>query len=543
MRSPLELRLDLSSATKDSLARKHAMIKRQCWLGAKLLAAYVLIATPLSGCQRQEKGTTTRPTGSASKEPSLLLLSDPKGTVAPCGCTSKPLGGLAKLSTLSATLGHPPLITVGDTAFDTETLDPTRRSQEEEKAKLVVDIYKSLNWKAAWTGTIEQRLDEGGWPQRLGYPLVKTDEVLELTPKVNLGLLASSRIELGERAAKLRQKGVLAVIAISDLAMEQAQRESWPGIDIVLTRQCTTQCLPRERAGVTFVGATERGQRAAVLRFFPVEASTSTASSQSVPPTLAYFDAGQGERIAIKRQLEALDKQRQTLKSDHPTRQLLDERSAELTADLKALEQTPPKPPQRSYFSVELVALDNTMADDPMVKKKVAAYDSRLCEWSKASFERVTCNPAKEGEASFVGSKTCQGCHMEAYTTWKATKHAHAFDTLEQAGKTCDLGCIGCHTVGFSKPGGFCKPLEVGELKDVGCENCHGPGSLHAQGKAKLERFVSEQTCRECHTPEHSDLFAYDTYRPKLFGPGHQSKAPPPLTPSPHNTHPKQEPR
>jgi len=55
----------------------------------------------------------------------------------------------------------------------------------------------------------------------------------------------------------------------------------------------------------------------------------------------------------------------------------------------------------------------------------------------------------------FVGSATCKTCHIAAWTSWKATKHSHAYHTLEVAGHETDPDCLTCHTVGFGFSRGF----------------------------------------------------------------------------------------
>ena len=97
--------------------------------------------------------------------------------------------------------------------------------------------------------------------------------------------------------------------------------------------------------------------------------------------------------------------------------------------------------------------------------------------------------------------------------------------TLEKDNKHFDLTCIGCHTVGYQKPGGFCRLKDVDGRKDVGCENCHGPGSQHAedQDPDSIRLAVPESGCAsECHVPEHSDAFHYGKYLREITGPGHE---------------------
>ena len=130
------------------------------------------------------------------------------------------------------------------------------------------------------------------------------------------------------------------------------------------------------------------------------------------------------------------------------------------------------------------------------------------------------------GKASYVGSEACRGCHTAAYEWWRSTKHGRAYDTLVKVNKQFNLSCVGCHVVGYQKPGGSTVTHlgDSGVLKDVGCESCHGPGSLHVQSSGDTQFVIkdpSEGTCVTCHNHEHSERFQYQAFRSLLIVPGH----------------------
>lgn len=98
--------------------------------------------------------------------------------------------------------------------------------------------------------------------------------------------------------------------------------------------------------------------------------------------------------------------------------------------------------------------------------------------------------PGAEAPA-FVGAKKCKACHLKQFQSWEQTKMAKSFDLLRPgvnaAAKekakldpskdyTHDEKCVGCHTTGFGKPGGFVSFEKTPELTGVQCEACHGPG-------------------------------------------------------------------
>lgn len=136
---------------------------------------------------------------------------------------------------------------------------------------------------------------------------------------------------------------------------------------------------------------------------------------------------------------------------------------------------------------------------------------------------------------SYMGTQGCK-CHKSEVEDWLKSPHAKAFEALSKDRRSkgqnkalraagldhnkdysSDEKCVGCHTVGFGKPGGFAAGSADENFKGVGCEMCHGPGSeyrvLH---KEKDETFTraeaaavgeiyppKEDTCRQCH--DHKD--------------------------------------
>ena len=117
----------------------------------------------------------------------------------------------------------------------------------------------------------------------------------------------------------------------------------------------------------------------------------------------------------------------------------------------------------------------------------------------------------------FVGTTACKTCHIDIWKSWKETKHAHAYHTLEVAGHETDPECLTCHTVGFGDSTGFISVEKTPHHIDVGCENCHGAGSIHAKfPERKGYGILKEKLCVTCHTPENSPKFDIKIYFPKI---------------------------
>ena len=115
----------------------------------------------------------------------------------------------------------------------------------------------------------------------------------------------------------------------------------------------------------------------------------------------------------------------------------------------------------------------------------------------------------------YTGSDACGVCHSAEYDSWLYTNHAGAYATLVEHGKERDPECVGCHVVGFDKPGGFTIKDHPRHLEDVGCESCHGRGGPHLS-PTFAQGGDYEPVCTGCHNPKHSLGFEYATFLPKV---------------------------
>ncbi len=141
-------------------------------------------------------------------------------------------------------------------------------------------------------------------------------------------------------------------------------------------------------------------------------------------------------------------------------------------------------------------------------------------------------------EHAFISSGKCKMCHKDVFKSWEATAHGKAFDILKAGERTeakekykldpakdytTDENCLGCHTTGFGKAGGYAVPAAddakavkaMGKRQGVGCESCHGAGkayaALHKVIKKEKRTYTSEEmhqvgmtkieeaTCTICH--------------------------------------------
>lgn len=145
------------------------------------------------------------------------------------------------------------------------------------------------------------------------------------------------------------------------------------------------------------------------------------------------------------------------------------------------------------------------------------------CTTEKIVFrDRDPFNPPPDQVNGFLGyytvatqQTTCGNCHVDFQATWKDTKHAHAYLTLDTLA-TAQESCFGCHTVNgrgndAPSPSGW-DVVQDSAYQDVQCESCHGPGLEHIEGVSAGNITVrpfakisptGEGSCADCHSGTH----------------------------------------
>ncbi|MBK8014895.1 MAG: hypothetical protein IPK13_26560 [Deltaproteobacteria bacterium] len=329
----------------------------------------------------------------------------------------------------------------------------------------------------------------------------------------------------------LKARGAEVVVVLANVGENAARTlaRNVPGIDVIVRAPGSAiespVSTPEQVAGVLIVEAGSQGQHVGRL---------SIRWGLDTPPRPFTFDDRAlllaKQRMMVERRLKAYAIEIEAWGRDPSKAAAVRGRQAQmarLEASLTSGLQ-PSAPLAGPHIGVELIPLGTEIPADPGVGQMLKGYYDQLQALNLEKGDPALCAPTKDSPVVFVGSEVCRSCHEEAFAFWKTTKHARAWATLEDEGKHFDLTCIGCHTVGYRQPGGFCRLKDLGVLKDVGCENCHGPGSLHV-GDQKAESITLEttkSTCDgQCHVPEHSDGFAYEEYLSQITGPGHQRRS------------------
>lgn len=171
-----------------------------------------------------------------------------------------------------------------------------------------------------------------------------------------------------------------------------------------------------------------------------------------------------------------------------------------------------------SQWKHEIIPMPESVPDAASLAAWYDAYNVRL----KKDFERRAelRKKVQAGESEYVGAAKCQFCHDAQHKVWQDSKHASAFEALENVNKSYDPFCVACHVVGYEKDGGFIDIAMTDHLLGVQCENCHGPGRQHINSRGKQKTPTSdwskEKICQQCHVQKHSPSFKVENYWPKI---------------------------
>jgi hypothetical protein len=522
-------------------------------LGILALAAGVA-CSPRSGPTGDGSGSGSG--GAPAPTFTVFALAEVRGQIEPCGCTTDPLGDLSRTARLIGdTRAKGPTIVVdaGGLLYSRAPVPAHLVAQEELKADLLASVYKD---KLAIAGLGVGKMDLAAGTDKVRLPREVanlTGDVIAREPprlidaggaKVGVfgvaaadtvqGLAVGDPIAAGTAAiADLKKRGATVVVALIQAASKKDAiailRGIGPGADIAVLGLGTMAPEPEDvsaRAeeidGTWVVIPGNRGQ--VVSRIDVTVRPGDKPLVDAVGPAAAAAEIAQLDvRIeALDEQLDAFAKDPSadpafvaTQKAERD--QLAAERAALATSAWR-------RPAAGSYFTLEQVRITKKLACDATVDAAKTAYDRAAGEANVKAAAAMPVPPVPKGKPTYVGTEACSDCHGEQAEFWEKSKHAGAWETLEERGKQFDFDCIGCHVTGWDKPGGA--TLAVNEaLRDVQCEVCHGPGSIHVDkegAKGTIARAPAPELCAgQCHTKEHSDTFALEPYLRDIVGPGH----------------------
>jgi cytochrome c554/c'-like protein len=469
------------------------------------------------------------------------------GTLEPCGCTSDPLGDVARYAAeVRATARSTPTLMVdGGGLSYPETSNPKERGADELRARFLARTLPSFVPFAAGLSDLDLRRGTDVTPRRLavnvGDSPALAPSVLKTVGGIRVGVFGVADPALAEKLGvrvddpisaarrevdRLRRSGAEVVIALAPLDRALARRmarAASPDI-VVLGRQLGKGQARAEQVGSSFlVAAAEELER--VGRLDLVLRGAGPLSDSGGPAAAALRRQEIDEATArLDDQLKSWAKTAGGDPSFVATKRR--EREA-LAAERRQLDAPWAPPANGNYFTNELIPLRRTLPRDPGVAAAMRRLDREVAAINLR--HAAPPPPAEPGRPYYVGDAKCGACHKEALAFWTSTVHATAWRTLVAVGKQNDYRCAGCHVTGYGQVGGSSLG-HTDKLRDVQCEVCHGPGSIHVAEKgleepSSVRRDVPASTCTACHTEQHSDTFQYEAYLRDILGPGHAAAA------------------
>ena len=433
-----------------------------------------------------------RPGAAAERTISLFFVNRLLNTPEPCGCSSEPLGDVARLAALIRSSGASLLLDAGGLRYDDQPMDAEKLRQARSKAD-----FLEQTWAALGAVTMLQPedlrggLDELRGARRLvsnttGLPEGATvREVVREVGGLKVGLLGLADPEAGwpagvqvgdpiaaatDAVARLRDQGAQVIVALTGLRRDKARRllRKVPGLTAAVAgggdRELTEGAeLPEVIGDAILLVPADKGQKAARLTLHLAPAPAAKGGDKvtfRLHPTEAQqkkqAEAAAAQLLTVEKRLAELRKDA----SAEPAFVRTTETEAERLRAEVARARTPQPPPQVSasagYATAELVPIRRALPRDAEVAKRMTALDRQIGEANLAAISGPPA-PLPAKQASYVGTDGCVGgCHFhdDAIELWRSTRHGHAWKTLVDGGKDLSYDCVGCHATGFDLPGG-----------------------------------------------------------------------------------------
>jgi hypothetical protein len=486
------------------------------------------------GCSRERAGM--KPGDAEAPDLRLVVVTDLKGYLEPCGCTSNPLGGIDRLAAQVRMLREQkaPVVVLmaGDAFFDAAEVAPARVDQVRRSARTLARILSKLRVDALLPGS-RDRAQPPGTLEALrsgsdfAWLAMRSDAELLETKAGDLQLAVVGAREGAPRQAieaaigKAQSTPDLTVVLVDGSRREANRAGAIEGVDFVIQGGLDEDVpIPPHRAGQAWtLHAGRQGQGLTVVEVY---------GRRNHEPLV---DRSEWSRRA---RAEQLDRRIEELSSkiaawdsagnvDPADVEAQRARLAELERERTLLAPGAAVDGNANGFSARWVELPKDAPRDEEVATLMRVHDKAVNEANRVALADLEPPALGPDDVGYVGSEACSPCHQQAYAWWREHPHGVAYRTLQERNKEYNLDCVGCHVTGYEQPGGSTVTHNrKGALVNVGCESCHGPGAAHARNpEVAIVRDTPESTCLTCHNEEHSDLFDYQAYRKTLLVPGH----------------------
>ena len=413
----------------------------------------------------------------------VWLTADIRGRLVPCGCFSGQLGGLTRIATL---MGAPD--PQGTLRLDAG--DALEGPEDYHRIELgyIYKAFSLMGYDAANLGHREARLTAA--------------ELRDLASQSAVPLLSANLLDTATGTPFLKthiitRRGAWRIAIVG--VMDESADTVGPGLRVEKMSTAIGQLLPtlkRDADFLVLLAFTGKERLHSLAKEFP-EFSL-VLGGKVTEPSQQLVHEGKTAIFHVTNESKALGKLALIL--DKTTG------ASVTTADVQLV-----TPDTSENTAVAGLAVDYREA----IRGTKLAVDNP----SSDSPDRI---PGVRAASTYAGSESCAACHTKANDVWKKSGHAHAFRTLVSRKADADPNCIGCHTVGFEKPGGYRREFAATKLTDVGCESCHGPAGKHI---ARIEagdiegarmRKIGAGDCIKCHHGEFSRPFNWEAFWPAV---------------------------
>jgi hypothetical protein len=524
-----------------ALARARALALAAALGGALVLARAAGVAAPAPKTASERRFT-------------FFYTAEAHGTLEPCGCTSDPLGDVARYASVvraAHKTGEVLLVDAGGLSFPEGGAAPRERAGNELRARFLATELGKLGLRAVGLADTDIAGGKLAAPARLAVNLapgpglapapslletvggarVGVFGVVDPTVASGLGAKAEEPVAAARREAdRLRKAGAEVVIALAPVDRPVARRLAREAaVDfVVLGRQVSAGAPRADAVGHAFILApADELQR--VGRVDVVLRGSGPLADAGGP------EATELRKAELARDLARLDgeladwaKAGSSSGAD-PAFVAAKKRERDALADERAKLGAAPwaAPTTGSFFTNRLVPLSRALPRDPAIASAMRALDAQIGKVNLAAAAPPP--PAEPGRPFYVGMDKCVSCHKSAAAFWRTTVHANAWRTLVDVGKQADYKCVGCHVTGYGEVGGTSLG-HTQHLENIQCETCHGAGSEHVAGKGledppAIQRMTPSPVCTNCHNEHHSDTFNYNAYLRDILGKGHGGAA------------------
>lgn len=450
------------------------------------------------------------------RELTIAFTGEVRGEIEPCGCPTVPYGGFRRRAHFLDELrdeGLPTFVLdAGEMLVKGQIAD--RSDDRKRRARAVLDLARSTGLDA-WTASASDLsvdgitfLQEGGalaanWLDASGTaPLART-KIAE-RGGVRLGIVGvadtpgadlHADIAVGSVAAAIQHAEATAgapdlwvALSSADYATNMSVAEGVAGLGAVLSISGDELSPPIATKGAPIIETADRGRFVHVVRI-----------------ALA-TDRGPLHVVTSGPLKTAADGRRQFGAADPEARKGFAARMASLPNVIAGAARG------RNLAYVDAQPLGSELDADGAADGALEAFRA---ETQRNAQLNVRSGPKGD---HFATTTSCAGCHADRLAAWAFDDHARAYEALLTRKAGTSTECVGCHTTGFGRPGGYAA-LDTATLrtyKAVQCEACHGPMGGHPQNEKVQARTVDETTCLTCHDKANSPQFDYTAYLKRI---------------------------